>query len=220
MELEKKKQKQPWLAGKKKKKKKLTSPSSLSLPNLAPLKQTDSQARSRRRHRKLQRQAWNPPLSHPLLRKAELMHARACEEASTSTLHVDADCCFLEQLQRPSQAKRAAAAAAAASAVLANEEFPPAARARVAARWFAGAYAGVEPSLSTSAGKTVTIANGEKKEAAAVSKKPAAAKPAAALAAKPKSRPASASSRRGGGSKRPASARSSRRPVSSSGSRA
>ena len=202
-------------SGKKKKKKKLTSPSSLSLPNLAPLKQTDSQARSRRRHRKLQRQAWNPPLSHPLLRKAELMHARACEEASTSTLHVDADCCFLEQLQRPSQAKRAAAAAAAASAVLANEEFPPAARARVAARWFAGAYAGVDPSLSTSAGKTVTIANGEKKEAAAVSKKTAAA-----LAAKPKSRPASASSRRGGGSKRPASARSSRRPVSSSGSRA
>jgi hypothetical protein len=215
MELEKK----TAMASGKKKKKKLTSPSSLSLPNLAPLKQTDSQARSRRRHRKLQRQAWNPPLSHPLLRKAELMHARACEEASTSTLHVDADCCFLEQLQRPSQAKRAAAAAAAASAVLANEEFPPAARARVAARWFAGAYAGVEPSLSTSAGKTMTIANGEKKEAA-VSKKPAAAKPAAALAAKPKSRPASASSRRGGGGKRPASARSSRRPVSSSGSRA
>ena len=184
---------------------------SLSFFSTSPKKQS----RSRRRLRRLQKQAWNPPLSHPLLRKAALVqqHEKACYEASTS-FTVDADCCF-EQTRRPSPAERAAAAAAAASAVLTSSDFPPAARARVAARWFAGAYSGVEPASVSS--KTVTIAKEKKNEAV---KKPApAAKPAAATRPKSASRPASAASSRRNGGKRPASARSSRRPVSSSGSR-
>ena len=113
---------------------------------------------------------------------------------------------------RPTQRERAAAATTAASAVLAAA--PAVARARVAPRWFAGAYGGIEPLPAVSSSKTVTIA----KEGAAAPAKAAAAKAAKARSrqASSASRPASASSRRGG--KRPASARS-RRPLSSSDSR-